>query len=100
MIDTTITNSATTLTIGLLGRPGERREDPDRQRLLRAGGEDRHDDLVEREREREQAAGEQRRAHLREQSRSGRSATSSAPRSADASSSEPAVRRRRAMTLL
>src|SRR4051812_19816603 len=30
---------------GLLDRPEEVGEDPDRQRLLRAGGEDRHDDL-------------------------------------------------------
>src|SRR5919201_863988 len=35
-------------------------EDEDRQRRLRAGGERRDDDLVEREREREQAAGDER----------------------------------------
>src|SRR3954451_22644891 len=38
---------------GLLDRPEEIREDPDRQRLLRTGGEDRHHDLVPGERERE-----------------------------------------------
>src|SRR5919201_3107198 len=35
-------------------------EDPDRQRVLRAGGERRHDDLVERERERQQRSRDER----------------------------------------
>ena len=65
MIDTTITNSATTFTIGC-SMAEEVREDPDRQRLLGAGREDRDDDLVERQREREQSAREEGRAHLRE----------------------------------
>src|ERR1051325_9877077 len=50
----------------LRDRPEEVGEDPDRQRLLRARGEDRDDDLVPREGEREQPTGEERRPHLRE----------------------------------
>ena len=41
-------------------------EDPDRQRLLLAGGERGHDDLVEAEREGQQRARHERRAQLRE----------------------------------
>src|SRR5215210_1476084 len=41
-------------------RPGEVPEEPDRERLLGPRGERRHDYLVEREREREQGAGEKR----------------------------------------
>ena len=67
MIDTSRTKSATTFTIGLVVGAGERREDPDRERLLRARGEDRHDDLVERQGEREQASGKQRGPQLRQQ---------------------------------
>jgi hypothetical protein len=40
--------------------------DPDRERVLRAGGERRHDHLVERERERQQSARDQRRRDRRE----------------------------------
>src|ERR1043165_2349306 len=50
----------------LLDRAEEVREDPDRQRLLRARGEDRHDDLVPGKREREQSARKGRPAPLRE----------------------------------
>src|SRR5439155_16616628 len=46
--------------------PRQVREDPQRKRLLVACGEVRDDDLVEREREREQPAGEQRRADRRQ----------------------------------
>ena len=49
-----------------LVRPREVVQDPDRQRLVGAGRERGHDHLVEAEREREQAAGEQRRLQLRE----------------------------------
>ncbi len=47
-------------------RPREVGQDPDRQRLVGAGREGRHDHLVEGEREREQRAGQERRAELRE----------------------------------
>ena len=97
--DSRITTTPTTLTIGTwFGR----------ERLVRihigsvccrAGGERRDDHLVEEQREGEQPAGEQRRAHQRERHAAGTSA-SAAPRSADASSSEPDVRRSRATTLL
>src|SRR3954454_6538170 len=50
----------------LRDRPEEVGEDPDRQGLLGAGGEDRDHNLVPRERKREQRSGEQRRPHLRE----------------------------------
>src|SRR5207344_81554 len=49
-----------------LPRPLEVGEDPDRERLLCTRGEQRDDDLVEREREGEQRPREQRRAQLRE----------------------------------
>src|SRR5437773_1395211 len=49
----------------LRDRAEEVREDPDRERLLRAGGEDRDDDLVPGEGEREERPCQQRRPHLR-----------------------------------
>jgi hypothetical protein len=56
-----MTPNATAFTMGSwLGR--EVGEDPDRQRLVRARGERRHHDLVERECEGQQCPGEQRRS--------------------------------------
>ena len=66
MIDATITNSATTLTIGSCAGRERVAKIQIGQRLLGARREDRDDDLVEREREREQPARQERRAHLRE----------------------------------
>ena len=52
-------------------------EDQQRERVLRPGGEERDDDLVERERECEQGAGEERRADTPAGSRSGTSGSRS-----------------------
>ena len=54
-------------------------EDADRQRLLRAGRERRHDHLVEGEREREQPAGDERRRDHRPDRRTGTSASRRRP---------------------
>ena len=75
-------------------------EDPDRQRVLRAGGERRDDHLVERQREREQRRRRRARSRSSAASRSGTSASRrrrgpSRPRPAT-----PGVRRSRASTLL
>ena len=66
MIEITITSRPTTFTIGSWFGPRVVAEDPDRQRLLRPRGERGHDDLVEREREREQRARHERRAQRRQ----------------------------------
>ena len=81
--------------------PGQVAEDPQRQGLhAGAGGERRDDDLVERQREGQQRAGQQRRRGSPGTSRSRNVWNTPAPRSIDASSSEPPVRRSRASTLL
>ena len=67
MIESRITNTATTLTIGSWFGREKFVEDPDRQRVV--AGPDRErgdDDLVEGEREGEQRPGDERRAHVRQ----------------------------------
>ena len=67
MIEIRITITATTLTIGSWLGAEEVAEDPDRQGFFAGADRERgDDDLVEGEREGEQAAGDQRRAHARE----------------------------------
>ena len=63
MSDSTITKTATTLTTGCpIGRKRFAKIQIGSVCCV-AAGEDRHDDLVERQREREQAAGQERAAH-------------------------------------
>ena len=59
-----MTTTATTLVTGPLARADQFAEHPDRQRLLLAGGEGGDDHLVERKREGQHAAGQQRRADV------------------------------------
>ena len=100
MIERITTTTATTLTTPRFRGAAEVVEDPDRQRLGRAGGERRDDDLVEAQREGEQRAGDERRAHLREgdvaevRARAARRGRPTPPRAS------AGVRRSRATTLL
>ena len=99
MIETTITKSATTFTIG----SSAGRESVAKIQIgsvcCGAGREDRDDDLVEREREGEQPAGEQRRPQLRERHVAERLPAVGAEVGRRLVE-DPAVRRRRAITLL
>ena len=99
IIESRITITATTFTIGTWFA-AHVRVDPDRERLLGAGCERGDDDLVERQREREQRAREHRRTQGRQRDEAEVFATCPPQGRRTPSSSDPPSLRNRAIMLL